>query len=102
MARRRPLGSNRGAELRDHSKRPLSPQDGDCVRDWTKLAKGEDVLIFAEDGLELSGRVDAVTRKGEILWLHLSSGAGRKLFIRSEGAEVWRNPSDDGDSATTR
>ena len=59
---------------------------------------GEDVRILAEDGHELSGRVDIVAQEGEILWLHLSSGAGRKLFLHQESAAVWRVPSHEKDA----
>ncbi|HKU35632.1 MAG TPA: hypothetical protein VJP90_08800 [Paenarthrobacter sp.] len=56
----------------------------------TYSSPGDDVFLVM-DGAELSsGVVDAVTEDGEMLWLHLGGGAGRRLYIRSEGEDVWR------------
>jgi hypothetical protein len=68
----------------------LPPNDADYIRDWTRLACGESVLIVENDAPELAGRVDVVTEDGLILWLHLEAGAGRRLFTRADGVLVWR------------
>lgn len=72
--------------------RSLPPIGAECVRDWATLRTEENVYILPENGHELSGRVDAVTEDGAVLWLHLAAGEGRKLFLRSEGFVVWRIP----------
>jgi hypothetical protein len=60
----------------------LPSRNADYIRDWTMLSSAELVLLVENDGPELSGRVDAVTENGLILWLHLNDGAGRRLFTR--------------------
>lgn len=72
----------------------LPPHDAEYVGDWTTLLTGEEVHILSENAVQLSGRVDTVTQDGEILWLHLSAGAGRKLFLRAEDVVVWCIRSD--------
>lgn len=89
MARRRPL-------LRPHRKTEVHPlnflpaNDADYIRDWTRLTRGESVLVVENDAPELAGRVDDVTEDGLILWLHLEAGAGRRLFTRADGVLIWR------------
>lgn len=78
--------------MHDHKPKFLPPTDAEYVGDWATLALGDDVCILPEDGPEVSGRVDAVTEEGTILWLHLAAGEGRKLFLRSEGLVVWKVP----------
>jgi hypothetical protein len=91
MAKGRPL-------LRAHHKTDgprttsLPPNNPDYIQDWTTLAPGEWVFIVDNDAPELSGRVDTVTDDGQILWLHLEAGAGRRLFTRTEGVLSWRVP----------
>lgn len=93
MARGRPLlKSPVQAKAEDQQLNFLPPNYAEYVRDWTILAAGEEVSIVQESGAELSGRVDAVTADGAILWVHLAGGAGRRLFTRSESAYVWRVP----------
>jgi hypothetical protein len=70
----------------------LPPNNADYIRDWTMLAPGEWVFIVDDDAPEFYGRVDAVTEDGQILWLHLKAGAGRRLFTRTEGVLTWRVP----------
>ena len=95
MARGRPLlKSPVQAKAEDQQLNFLPPKDAEYVRDWTMLAAGEEVYIVQENAGELSGRVDAVTEDGTILWVHLAGGAGRRLFTRSEGGHVWRVPAE--------
>ena len=54
------------------------------------LGVGEKIHIRQVKGTELIGHVDAVTDDGEILWVQLLAGAGRRLILRSEGGVVWR------------
>lgn len=68
----------------------LRPNNADYIRDWTALVAEEGVVIFENDVSELSGRVDAVTDDGSVLWFQLEAGAGRRLFAREDGALVWR------------
>jgi hypothetical protein len=95
VARKRPpLRPNGGSLVQTGQPTFLPPPDGDYVRDWTTLAVGDDVHILTENTVHLSGRVDTITHEGEILWLHLSAGEGRKLFLRSENVAIWRIRSD--------
>ncbi len=87
MARGRPLGGPR-RKLGEGSRfRP--PSDAFYIGDWTSLAPGEKVVI-TDTTAELRGQVDAVAENGLILWLHLEDGAGRRLFTRTDGVQVWR------------
>lgn len=90
MARGRPLLRHEQPKAEHPSPTPMPPNDAEYVRDWAQLAVGEKVHIRQEKKTELTGHVDAVTDDGEILWVQLLAGAGRKLFIRSEGSQVWR------------
>jgi hypothetical protein len=72
----------------------MPPKDAEYVRDWTTLTPGEEVYIVEDDGLESCGRVDAVTGDGSILWLYMNDGAGRRLFMRSDGGLVWLVPAN--------
>lgn len=93
MPRGRPLLRTYGqSKAVDHQLKFLPPKDAEYVQDWTTLAEDDVIHVVAENGLELSGRVDAVTEDGAILWLHLAAGAGRRLFTHSEGGLVWRIP----------
>jgi hypothetical protein len=90
MARGRPL-LRQGQPKVQHRRPTLTPpNDAEHVRNWALLAAGEKVHILQENGTELIGHVDAVTDDGEILWLQLVAGAGRRLFSYSEGGLVWR------------
>ena len=75
--------------------------DAEHVRNWALLAVDEKVRIRREDGTELIGHVDAVTDDGEILWVQLVAGAGRKLFVFSDGGRVWRASGDPRGSAAS-
>lgn len=89
MARRRPLlRSRQRIESRHVGFRP--PVDAEYVRDWIQLASGEQVLMVENDMPGISGCVDTVTEDGQILWLHLSNGGGRRLFIRLDDTVAWR------------
>lgn len=95
MARGRPLlKSPVQAKAEDQQLNYLPPKDAEYVRDWAALATGQKVYIVQENGEELSGRVDAVTEDGTVLWVHLAGGAGRRLFTRSERGHVWRVPAN--------
>ena len=68
------------------------PNNADYIRDWTMLVPDDGVVIVENDAPALSGRVDAVTDDGQILWVHVEAGAGRRLFTRADGTLVWRVP----------
>jgi hypothetical protein len=80
--------------------RPLlrAPHDGPhqlkSVRDWTTLEPGQLVVVLEEYAREMRGRVDTVTEDGDVLWLHLEGGGGRKLFTRAGGDRVWQARDD--------
>lgn len=94
MARGRPL-LRRGQPRVEHKQpTPMPAGDAEHVRNWALLAVDEKVRIRPEDGTELIGHVDAVTDDGEILWVQLVAGAGRKLFVFSDGGRVWRASGD--------
>lgn len=86
--RRQLLRPHRKTEV--HHLNSLPAIDADYIRDWTRLAPGESVLVVESDAPELAGRVDVVTEDGLILWLHLEAGAGRRLFTRFDGVLIWR------------
>jgi hypothetical protein len=66
------------------------PKDAEYVLDWTSLQPGQSVLFIESDARQLRGRVDAVTKDGTVLWLHMDAGGGRRLFTRLDGGLVWR------------
>lgn len=89
MARGRPLlHAQQRIETRCDTFVP--PNNAEYIRDWTRLAPGDQVLMVEKYTPGLSGRVDAVTEDGEILWLHLSNGRGRRIYMRADGALAWR------------
>ncbi len=80
---------------REEPAKPTSPytgeETGEFISDWTQVGPGEEVLITTADAEVFVGSVDRLTEDGEILWLHLSNGGGRRLFVRGEGDQVWRH-----------
>lgn len=54
---------------------------------WPVL--GHHVQIRHNGKAVRSGRVDAVTKDDQILWVQLEGAHHRELFERSEGFEVW-------------
>lgn len=70
--------------------RPIPPQGAQYVRDWTTLAPGQKVFVIDEDQREVRGEVDTWTDDGGFLWLHLASGGGRRLLVRSLNTSIWR------------
>lgn len=63
-------------------------READDVQDWTMLAAGDKIRFLPKDGGELSGWVDTVTEDGEVLWIHLAAGGGRRLLLCTEGSVV--------------
>lgn len=59
--------------------------------DWKHLV-GKNVSIRLREATVDSGRVDAVTNDGEVLWLEACGAAGRRLFVRTDGYEIWSEP----------
>ena len=70
----------------------LPPNNADYIRDWTMLVPDDGVVILEKDAAEVFGRVDAVTDNGQILWVHVEAGAGRRMFMQTDGTLVWRLP----------
>lgn len=88
MARRRPLV--RSPHAADNQIKSTSPEDKLFTLDWTELEPGQLVVVLEEHTYELHGRVDTLTEDGEVLWLHLEGGGGRRLFTNSGGDRVWQ------------
>ena len=81
MARGRPLlKSPVQAKAEDQQLNHLPPKDAEYVRDWAALATGQKVYTVQENGEELSGRVDAVTEDGTVLWVHLAGGRAEIIY----------------------
>ncbi|WP_104044411.1 hypothetical protein [Arthrobacter sp. ZGTC412] len=88
MARGRPLlrAPHDGA----HQLKSVLSDGAVFVRDWTTLEPGQLVVVREEFAREMRGRVDTVTEDGDVLWLHLEGGGGRRLFTGTGGDRVWR------------
>ncbi|MFH5878755.1 hypothetical protein [Arthrobacter sp. NA-172] len=59
------------------------------INDWTTLV-GASVEIRLQGRPVCSGRVDAVTEDGSILWLQ-APAENRKLYEKAEFYEAWAN-----------
>lgn len=89
MARGRPLLKTGHKSLHDRE-RHMPPQGAQYVPDWTTLVPGQKVFVIDEDQREICGEVDTWTEDGAFLWLHLTSGGGRRLLARSLNTSIWR------------
>lgn len=56
--------------------------------DWSQL-RGADVDVHRNGSHFRSGRVDATTRDGKILWLAQDGVTDRTLIDQGEGFELW-------------
>lgn len=92
MARGRPL--LRAPHDAVHQLNSALSEDTVFVRDWTTLEPGQLVIVLEEDAREMRGRVDTVSEDGDVLWLHLEGGMGRRLFTGTGGDRVWRVSDD--------
>lgn len=63
-------------------------QDFHRQQDWLPL-EGEFVEIRLDDKPIRSGRVDAVTTDGEILWISALGAEPRMMFERFQGFTAW-------------
>lgn len=68
----------------------LPPEDAELVVDWTRLVSGDTVVLVEASNQWASGVVDALTPNGEILWLSLDQGFGRRLFGWAGDTRLWR------------
>lgn len=60
---------------------------------WTELIPGDLVLLLAGKTSH-TGIVDTVSADGELLWLLLSDGTGRRLFTKAEVHRTYVDPID--------
>lgn len=56
-------------------------------RDWDSFTRGDEVEVLDGTLVIACGIVDDFTADGQILWLRLSYGGGRRIFARKDG---WR------------
>jgi hypothetical protein len=57
--------------------------------DWTKLQHGDVVWIRRKDSTTSTGRVDAITPDGSVLWVRPGGASTRKMHHRSDGEQMW-------------
>jgi hypothetical protein len=61
------------------------------VSDWGALKAGEKVEIVKHAHVIASGDVEEVSLSGNVLWLESEgTGAGERLFMKSDGVQVRR------------
>lgn len=51
---------------------------------WVELEAGAKVVLVDRAGIRNAGIVDAVAPDGSIIWVLLSNGNERRLFLQSE------------------
>ena len=56
--------------------------------EWQQIAPGDHVLIENTGTLPETGRIDSKTSDGNVIWVHLDHGRGRRMFLRQDGHRV--------------
>jgi hypothetical protein len=62
------------------------------VANWSDLRPGDTVVLVGSSNERVSGTVDAVTTEGDMMWILLDNGAGRKLFHNSDTYQTLTDP----------
>jgi hypothetical protein len=57
--------------------------------DWTKLQHGDVVWIRRKDSTTSTGRVDAMTPDGSVLWVRPGGASTRRMHHRTDGEQIW-------------
>jgi hypothetical protein len=63
-----------------------------AVANWSDLSPGDTVVLVGSSNERVSGTVDAVTTEGDVMWILLANGAGRKLFHSSDTYQTLTGP----------
>ncbi|ALV40024.1 hypothetical protein AU252_01615 [Pseudarthrobacter sulfonivorans] len=85
------IGSNQPSVVDDHSHSlPIRRWQPHLVTQWSRLWQDEFVELRENQRLTATGRVDEVTDDGTTIWIHLSSGRGRKMLHSGDGVDIWR------------
>lgn len=75
---KQPVGHQNRAQIPDVGPEPVTPAV------WWELKRGDNVSLFVVGEGKQSGLVDAVSADGSVLWLVLTGGRGRRLFLRED------------------
>jgi hypothetical protein len=63
------------------------------VKHWGELIPGDNVLVTGPHPQQrYTGTVDAALEDGSVVWLILAEGAGRRLFLESDGHQITVDP----------
>lgn len=77
--------------VEDHSHGlPVRRMQPHMITQWTCLWRGEFVELREGHTVTATGRIDEVTDDGTTIWIHLSSGMGRKMLHNDDGVDIWR------------
>lgn len=72
------LGGPREAAFRPEGNQSRIPAH------WSELKRGDIVTLFVSGQGQQSGVVDAVAADAAVLWVVLSGGRGRRLFLQDD------------------
>ncbi|MDQ0212421.1 hypothetical protein [Arthrobacter bambusae] len=65
-----------------------------CIPDWNKLARADEVSIRRADGRISSGRIDMLSMDRRVFWIIQNNGKGRIMIDKNEDSTVFRRTSD--------
>jgi hypothetical protein len=72
---------------------PQGPAALEPVANWTKLSKGDEVVIYANGFPSTSGLVEMRGLDGNVFWIMQKDGLGRSMIHKTDRLRVYRKRS---------